>query len=149
MSALWRYVIGFYGALQSYQFGVAVAYAMSRRFNPQLAKEADIIADKKAIGVLINRDLPDFERRFLHSIVLQEEEEECNANGNASGNKNDNVNDNKNDANPPERENLKKYGSSCYEPFYDDHVHHLRAWRETTDHHRTQSRRPNESANKD
>ena len=63
--------MGIYAALQSYQFGVAVAFALSRWYNPHLAREADRIIDKKAIGVLIHRDLPDFERRFLHSIVLE------------------------------------------------------------------------------
>mmetsp|Transcript_12398 Transcript_12398/g.27863 ORF Transcript_12398/g.27863 Transcript_12398/m.27863 type:complete len:409 (+) Transcript_12398:486-1712(+) len=73
---------------------------------------------KKAIGVLINRDLPDFERRFLHSIVLEDNEKDYHHHGDGS------------------RENLTKYGSDCHEDYYDDHVHHLRAWRETTDDHR-------------
>eukprot|EP00536_Pseudo-nitzschia_multiseries_P007831 jgi/Psemu1/287390/fgenesh1_pg.189_\ len=82
MSALWGYIIGIYGALQSYQFGVAIAFALSRRFNPQLAREADAIMDKKAI------------------------------------------------------EPLARYGTSGYESFYNDHVHHLLAWKTTTDSHR-------------
>jgi len=76
MSALWGYLVGIYAALQSYQFGVAVAFALSRWYNPHLAREADRIIDKKAIGVLIHRDLPDFERRFLHSIVLESNQQQ-------------------------------------------------------------------------
>ncbi|VEU35379.1 unnamed protein product [Pseudo-nitzschia multistriata] len=121
VSALWGYIVGLYAALQSYQFGAAIAFALSRCFNPHLAREADKIIDKKAIGVLINRDLPDFERRFLHSIFLEESERHHH-----------------NDTNTCDepRENLAKYGSSGYESFYGDHAHHLRTWKETTDYYR-------------
>ncbi len=115
MSAIWGYIVGFYASLQSYEFGVALAYALSRWYNPHLAKEADRIVDKKAIGVLIHRDLPDFERRFLHNIVLESQH---------------NPDDDNND------EHLQKFGESSYESFYDDHIHHLRAWKETTENHR-------------
>jgi fluoride ion exporter CrcB/FEX len=120
VSALWGYLVGFYAALQSYQFGVAVAFALSRWYNPDLAREADRIIDKKAIGVLIHRDLPDFERRFLHSIVVESHYD-------------DETNNNDCD---DFGENLLRYGDSCYESYYDDHIHHLRAWKEGTDDHR-------------
>uniref|UniRef100_A0A6T9ZMC4 Fluoride ion transporter CrcB n=1 Tax=Pseudo-nitzschia delicatissima TaxID=44447 RepID=A0A6T9ZMC4_9STRA len=114
MSAIWGYVLGFYASLQSYQFGVAVAYALSRWYNPHLAREADRIVDKKAIGVLIHRDLPDFERRFLHDIVFENQHHQDASND----------------------DSLLKYGKCSYEAYYDNHIHHLRAWKETTDSHR-------------
>jgi fluoride ion exporter CrcB/FEX len=116
MSALWGYVVGFYASIQSFQFGAAVSSAISRWRNPHLAKEADRIVDKKAIGVVIHRELPDFERRFLHAIVLEKQyKDETNKYGG---------------------ENLLKYGENSYKSYYDDHIHHLQGWKETTDDHR-------------
>ena len=137
MSSIWGYIIGLYAALQSYQFGVAIAYALSRKFNHDLAIEADIIVDKKSIGVLINRDLPDFERRFLHSIVLNEDEAAAEA---------EQVREEEESQHTEEqverKENLHKYGDT-HESYYDNHIHHLRAWKHSTNEHRGGKKREN------
>jgi len=121
---LWGYIIGLYTSLQSYQFGTAVAYALSRYFNPNLANEADTIIDKKAVGAQINRHLPNFERRFLHSIVLN------------------NNNQNKEDQYGILNEILKKNGKHTTthhweeedigKDYYNDNIHHLHAWKDST-----------------
>jgi len=132
-SALWGYIIGFYSALQSYEFGVAVAFAFSRWYNPQLAQEADKIVDKKAIGVLIHRDLPDFERRFLHSIILEDKQQQQEALHNSKS-----INQ-QHELNPSEKSqsaNLQQYGEGCYEDYYQDYIGELQAWKETTGDHR-------------
>jgi fluoride ion exporter CrcB/FEX len=139
-SAIWGYVIGLYASLQSYQFGVAVAFCLSRWHHPELAKEADKIVDKQAIGVLINRDLPDFERRFLHSILIHEQNEGeevrdddhdvliISTNGESQQQPKEKPKDNK---------RMKQYGEdNGYHSFYDDHIHHLEAWKVSTDNHR-------------
>ena len=97
------YLIGLYTAIQAYQFGTNVAYAVSRYFNHHLAVEADHLQDKhdhhntattnsscntspkhsqqqqphrrpRVQSILVNRAIPDFERRFLHSICINTEE---------------------------------------------------------------------------
>ena len=128
MSVIWGYVVGFYASLQSYQFGVAVAFCLSRWYNPHLAKEADMIIDKKAIGVLIHRGLPDFERRFLHEIILESQHAKEESHEGKM------------------RENLLRYGESCYESYYNDHIHHLNAWKESTDNHRSGFQRVSEDS---
>jgi fluoride ion exporter CrcB/FEX len=47
-------------AVESYIFGRDLAVAIHRRTNPDLQREADACK-----GILVNRDLPDLERRFL------------------------------------------------------------------------------------
>lgn len=151
VSALWGYVVGLYTSLESYRLGTACAYALSRYFNKSLALEADTIIDKKAIGVLINRDLGDFERRFLHDICLnedekiQEEEKERQQQETAerfasSQQRRSNTKygtTNTTDSKNKNRTSLKEsYGSSCHKNYFDDHIHHLQAWKISTDVHR-------------
>ena len=143
MSSIWGYIIGLFAALQSYQFGVAVAYALSRKFNPHLAMEADLIVDKRSIGVLTNRDLPDFERRFLHSIVLNEDEAAAEVEqvtrkeGEGEGEE-----EAQEGAQAETKENLHKYGDT-HESYYDNHIHHLRVWKHSTDDHRGGKKKEN------
>ena len=107
VSAIFGYVIGLGMALASFVVGQHTAICLHRYNNPDLRKEADEIADKRGRGIFIHRGLPDFERRFLHDIVLDE-----NSRQNV-----DNDGWNEND-------------------FGDSTMENLRRWKNTTDDHR-------------
>ncbi|KAL3939113.1 MAG: hypothetical protein SGARI_001490, partial [Bacillariaceae sp.] len=125
VSALWGYFVGVMVALQSFVFGRSVAFALSRRFNPLNAKEADLIMDKKEIGVLVDRELPDFERRYLYNLILDDGQDPVAAFEQQM----------KEDARQHST-NLHKYGEDVYQPVFDDHIHHLQEWKKTTQQHR-------------
>ncbi|KAL3907127.1 MAG: hypothetical protein SGARI_003690 [Bacillariaceae sp.] len=120
ISALWGYAVGLAVALQSFMFGKSVAFALSRRFNPYQAKEADLIMDKKEIGIQVDRELPDFERRFIYNLVLDDGKDPV------EDFERQMAEDAKN--NPSK---LQRYGDDVYQPAFDDHIHHLQAWRDT------------------
>ena len=193
------YLIGLYTAIQAYQFGTTVAYAVSRYFNHHLAVEADHLQDKhdhhntattnsscntspkhsqqqqphrrpRVQSILVNRGIPDFERRFLHSICINTEElmtdeERTNTNlmisyrnnhmkrennsGDTFGN---NAYDNGNDNDPyqvnnDENNNNKDPPSHHHHHLLNssqqqqEHVHHLQAWKESTKKDREFGRR--------
>jgi fluoride ion exporter CrcB/FEX len=119
VSALFGYLVGLFVALQSFLLGRSIAYAISRRLNPSLAEEADVISDQKEIGILVNTDLPDFERRYLYDIVL---EDEVDVEGLPAGQQNE----------PP----LQAYGKDVYQNHFEHHIQHLKAWKQSTDGHR-------------
>lgn len=64
VSALFGYVIGLTTAIESFRFGRDLAVAIHRLTNPDLRREADACKN-----LLVNRDLPDLERRFLHDLT--------------------------------------------------------------------------------
>ena len=72
-SALFGYIIGMETSLGSYVCGCAFARFLHRYACPVLAAEADASNAKRDEGVHINRDLPDFERRFLSRLEMQNE----------------------------------------------------------------------------
>jgi len=74
VSVLWGYLVGWMIAIESFRLGRDCAHAWSRHNNPDLAKEADVIQEKEELGevVHVNRKLPDFERRFLHDIMIRD-----------------------------------------------------------------------------
>jgi fluoride ion exporter CrcB/FEX len=125
VSAFWGYLVGLFVALESFVLGKSVAFALSRRFNPQEAKEADLIMDKREMGVMVDRELPDFERRYLYNIILDEE-------------KNSAENFERQMAEEEEKNPsiLQRYGNDVYQPLFDDHIHHLQEWKENTQQHR-------------
>ena len=81
ISALFGYVLGLEAALASLSFGQTVAIWLHRRGNPHLAREEDIVmfAYSKADAATahttgnIKRALPDYERRFLASLLPKEQ----------------------------------------------------------------------------
>lgn len=72
-SALFGYIIGMETSIGSYICGCAFARFVHRYACPVLAAEADAAHAKRDEGVHINRNLPDFERRFLARLDLQNE----------------------------------------------------------------------------
>jgi fluoride ion exporter CrcB/FEX len=72
-SALFGYIIGMETSLGSYVCGCAFARFLHRYACPVLAAEADASLVKRDEGVHINRNLPDFERRYLAHLELQNE----------------------------------------------------------------------------
>jgi fluoride ion exporter CrcB/FEX len=128
VSALFGYFVGLFVALQSFLLGQSIAIAIGRRCNPHLAREADAVMDKKEMGILVNRDLPDFERRFLHDIIVEENDDRHlspRLQQQKSG-----------DTNGTSGSNLQRYGNDVYQSPFDNHIHHLQAWKESTDQHR-------------
>ena len=191
------YLIGLYTAIQAYQFGTTVAYAVSRYFNHHLAVEADHLQDKhdhhntaattnssintspkhsqqqqphrrpRVQSILVNRGIPDFERRFLHSICMNTEElmtdeERTNTNlmisypsncmtgeDDRSDTTGNNAYDNGNDNDPyqdNDDENNNKDAPSHRHNLLNSsqqqqHLHHLQAWKESTKKDRDFGRR--------
>ena len=72
-SAIFGYIIGMETSLGSYVCGCACARFLHRYACPVLAAEADASHTKRDEGVHINRNLPDFERRFLSRLNIQNE----------------------------------------------------------------------------
>ena len=72
-SALFGYIIGMETSLGSFVCGCAFARFLHRYACPVLAAEAEVSHAKRDAGVHINRNLPDFERRFLSRLELQNE----------------------------------------------------------------------------
>lgn len=68
--ALFGYVVGMEVALGSYVMGRKVAEWAFRARNPSDWEEAEASVEKKEQGVFINRDLPEFERRFLPNLDM-------------------------------------------------------------------------------
>uniref|UniRef100_A0A7S4VXX3 Fluoride ion transporter CrcB n=1 Tax=Ditylum brightwellii TaxID=49249 RepID=A0A7S4VXX3_9STRA len=96
-TALFGYIIGLATSLACYQAGIHAALVTHRRFNKDLAKEADVLYER--IGTTYNfcydhhnepiyRDLPDFERNFFLSIsrlsILQNEKKPGSSRGRES-----------------------------------------------------------------
>jgi len=73
--ALLGYLIGVQTALASFEVGKIIARGLHRIVNPKLHVEFKEIMKKKTYGVYINRDLPDFERRFLPDLNMYEHEQ--------------------------------------------------------------------------
>lgn len=107
VSAIFGYVIGLGMALGAFIVGRHTAICLHRYNNPDLRKEADEIADKRGLGMFIHRDLPDFERRFLHDIVADEDS----------------------------RKNIENDGWNEND-LGDSTMENLRRWKYTTDDHR-------------
>lgn len=72
VSALMGYLVGWMMALQAYQIGMHVAIFIHRFNNPILAEEANHIRIQFERGILVHRELPDLERRFLHNFRAQD-----------------------------------------------------------------------------
>mmetsp|Transcript_13044 Transcript_13044/g.27632 ORF Transcript_13044/g.27632 Transcript_13044/m.27632 type:complete len:856 (-) Transcript_13044:107-2674(-) len=72
--ALLGYIIGVQLALGSFIFGRNAAVYLHRVLNPGLAREMDAVAVKLTEGVPVNRNLPAFERRYLHELDDVQEE---------------------------------------------------------------------------
>jgi fluoride ion exporter CrcB/FEX len=68
VSALFGYAVGWMVALKSYEMGRDVAVALHRWNNPALAEEANHIRSQQELGILVHRNLPELERRFLHNL---------------------------------------------------------------------------------
>ena len=68
--AFFGYIVGMETALGSYVLGKKVAVWLHRWRNPLNAQEADAILDRKEEGVHINRNLPEFERRYLPHLAM-------------------------------------------------------------------------------
>jgi hypothetical protein len=72
--ALFGYVIGMETAMGSFVCGKSFARWLHKMVNPVLAKEAAAIRDRHEEGVYIHWELPDFERRFLSRLNMEENE---------------------------------------------------------------------------
>ena len=94
VSAIFGYLIGLGMALAAFVVGRHTAICLHRCNNPDLRKEADEIADKRGLGILIHRDLPDFERRFLHDIAVDGGYEKREDSWNESGDLGDSATEN-------------------------------------------------------
>jgi len=70
-SAFFGYVIGMETSLGSFACGCSLARRLHRIVNPLLAAEKDARREKIAQGVYLNPDLPDFERRFLPDLKME------------------------------------------------------------------------------
>ena len=70
-SAFFGYIIGMETSLGSFACGCSLARRLHRTVNPVLAAEMDASREKIAQGVYINSDLPDFERRFLPDLRME------------------------------------------------------------------------------
>jgi CrcB protein len=70
-SALLGYIIGMETALGSFVCGKSVARRLHRMVNPILAAEADASRARREEGVYIDKELPDFERRFLANLDIK------------------------------------------------------------------------------
>ena len=64
MSVIFGYLVGWMTAVESYRFGRHLAVMLHRKNNPDLRQEADALAHSQYI--VIHRDLPDLERRYLY-----------------------------------------------------------------------------------
>eukprot|EP00549_Striatella_unipunctata_P000963 CAMPEP_0118687620 /NCGR_PEP_ID=MMETSP0800-20121206/8484_1 /TAXON_ID=210618 ORGANISM="Striatella unipunctata, Strain CCMP2910" /NCGR_SAMPLE_ID=MMETSP0800 /ASSEMBLY_ACC=CAM_ASM_000638 /LENGTH=527 /DNA_ID=CAMNT_0006584825 /DNA_START=35 /DNA_END=1618 /DNA_ORIENTATION=+ len=62
------YLIGVETALGSYVFGKTAALWIHRYRSPELAAEADAALARKEQGIAINKNLPEFERRYLPKL---------------------------------------------------------------------------------
>ena len=71
IKALIGYLIGIETALGSFAFGKTVAIWFHKWMNPLLADEGIAVAKRAEEGVHINRDLPEFERRFLPDLPME------------------------------------------------------------------------------
>jgi len=72
VSAMLGYIIGMETALGSFVCGKSVARRLHTWVNPILAAEATAARQRCKEGVFIDKELPDFERRFLADLVLVE-----------------------------------------------------------------------------
>jgi fluoride ion exporter CrcB/FEX len=70
VSAIFGYIIGMETSLGSFVCGKSVARLFHRRVNPILAAEADASRVRREEGVYIDKDLPDFERRYLADLEM-------------------------------------------------------------------------------
>ena len=70
-SALFGYIIGMETSLGSFACGCSLARRLHRSVNPVLAAEKEANREKIAQGVHLNKDLPDFERRFLPGLKME------------------------------------------------------------------------------
>lgn len=70
-SALFGYIIGMETSLGSFACGCSLARRLHRSVNPVLAAEKDANREKIEQGVYLNKDLPDFERRFLPDLKME------------------------------------------------------------------------------
>ena len=75
VSALFGYLVGWMVALQAYHVGTHVAVMIHRQTNPILAQEANHYRmQQEQLGIMVHRDLPDLERRFLHNFEVKLDE---------------------------------------------------------------------------
>jgi fluoride ion exporter CrcB/FEX len=64
------YIIGMETAIGSFVLGKSIARKFHQIVNPILAAEAEAAKERQAEGVYLNRDLPDFERRYLPDLDM-------------------------------------------------------------------------------
>jgi CrcB protein len=69
--ALFGYLIGMETALGSYVFGRTVAVWLHKWQNPLLDAENQAMEQRAAEGVHLNKQLPEFERRFLPNLPME------------------------------------------------------------------------------
>jgi fluoride ion exporter CrcB/FEX len=77
LSAIFGYILGLEAALASLAFGQTVAVWMHRNRNPHLAREEDILMFAYSKGTnepWRNKALPDYEMRYLASLLPREQE---------------------------------------------------------------------------
>jgi len=181
--ALWGILIGLFASLQSFQFGVSIAFALSRKYNKQLADEADTIHNSLSYSKSgtssttlpkvksINRDIPDFERRYIGSIYMNNHNRNSLDNNSNSANNiieaarlvqdyfvesdSDNGDDENNSSDEEQQQgwteeenygrrsgldtnslvsniDLEKYGYNNDHYHYNEHIHHLDGWKQST-----------------
>ena len=140
VSALFGYFVGLGMAFYSFQLGRQAAVAAHRYNNPDLAIEADKLAGRKpGAYALVHRSLPDYERRLLNSITLEnsilrkelhdiEEEYEKGEEGDSG----------KDDAQTEADPNIQAPSGirSMSSHFLKSKRDPLQRWKETTDNHR-------------
>lgn len=121
VSALFGYMIGMGMAVVSYIVGTHAAILLRGATNPDLVVEANALAENA--GLVVNRLLPDFERRFLHNLAVEElHEKELSS----------------------YRQIRKEFRSSDSKTSVEDKsnsaavapLDHLQRWKDTTDAHR-------------
>ena len=71
IKALLGYLIGVETALGSFEFGKTVARWWNKSVNPLLHDEGLALEQRAAEGVHHNKNLPDFERRFLPNLQME------------------------------------------------------------------------------
>jgi len=137
VSAIFGYLVGLGMALIAFVVGRHTAICLHRYNNPDLRKEADEIADKRGLGLIIHRDLPDFERRFLHDIVLDENSRKHIVNDGKNGIDIESIDSADRKKKRQDDSEIEKRNDTWNENDLEDSgMGNLRRWKNTTDDHR-------------
>jgi fluoride ion exporter CrcB/FEX len=139
ISALFGYMVGLGMALASFEMGRHVALLVHRFNNIDLSQEADELQERSGshgefANLRIHRELPDFERRFLHDL-LQESIVKESRFIDETGIDDDDDDD---DDNPVKRASSHKSidTEDGLKTESLDHFSHLQKWKDTTSNHR-------------